>query len=182
MGENNTINEVMRKLQDFAGMVTLSDYGLATNYPHPADDFLNSMWDRAQSLSETQAASVRDAVDIELAAKLMRYSKRLAVLALREKNQVRIQYGLNALSLDDDQLDIRDVLRAVVLHYDVCQRHAFNFRELFDVGFRLATSSRRDEVGFQFLHGPDYGKSLEALAYSLVDTDQGPLYVDHLFD
>lgn len=173
--------QVKRCLDEFGNSVRLNNYDLSTPFPNHADIMLDATWALVADLSERDANVIREAVNRELAAKLLGYSRRMAVYGLRSGEEKYVLFGLYATSLDGDVLDIRDVFRAVVLHFDVCRKHGFAFAELFERGVRLATERRQDLLASQFLRGPNYTKSLKAMKYSVADTTDGTIYVDELF-
>jgi hypothetical protein len=178
---NPITEQFLQNIQKFANSVASEKYDLESPIPSRADRVLQTTWPLLDELSDADVNDIREVIDIDLAGKLLAYSRRAAVMGLREGADEAVRFGLYAVSLDADLLDIRDVFRAVVLHFDVCRRHCLDFTMLFEMGLRFSTERRRNQLAGQFLSGPNYTKSLKTMKYTVVDTDYGPTYVDGLF-
>jgi hypothetical protein len=176
-----TPNKLFQKLKEFQEVVSLGDYDLTAPFPHEADKLVDGIETLVNGMAAPDIASLREIVDRDLAEKLLAYSRRAAVRALREKSEQRLLDGMVASAIDQDLLDIRDVFRAWVLHYDACKRTNFTFEVLFDRATRHSTESRKRQLANQFLRGPAYTKSIKTMKFALLEDEAEPIYIDQLF-
>jgi hypothetical protein len=177
----STLHSIINSLASFSRSVVFEELSFDTPIPGPMDSSLSTIWPLIESLSNLELDAVRKTIDLEVAAKLLGYAERMAVIALRRQDLLAVMHGLYALSLDEDILDGRDILRAGVLFVDVCERYNNNPSIVFKDGLRFATLRRRDLLLETLLNGPPYMRNLKAMKLRVAESNDGLRYIDDLF-
>jgi hypothetical protein len=103
------------------------------------------------------------------------YSERMASLAVRERNQELLVFGLIALGLDGWRFDWRENIMILSLHYDAAKRIGAKSELLFAKAAALL-NERVANALHSFIGRPAADKSLEAMGYIAAADDQGFRY------
>ncbi len=183
MEARSTYEGYLTILEKFDRSVTLKEYDFFKSHELPflleVEEDLSVWMPRFESFDEQARKRIREMVSLELAAKFLTFSLRIATFSIRTSNLEFILSGALALVVDDDLLDFRDVLRVTCVLYDAgvrlkCKPDAFLQRAA-----AVATPMRSSLLRENFLGGPDYMKSIRSMGFEAVDGPDG-FYYKHI--
>jgi hypothetical protein len=123
---------------------------------------------------------VRGQIRLELTAKLIALSLRMASNAVQSRCFDFVGAGARALVLDDDVADSRDILLCLAVLHDAGSRLKGDMTSVLCEVSKLATTQRGSVIE-SFLNGPDYMKSLTSMGVDLIGSSHGPGYKVRLF-
>ena len=144
-------------------------------WPLPGEEGVIDLLSELEFANERDWNSIRSHLDVEIAARLLTLSLRMATLAVREKHTAYLPTAATALILDRDLLDARDVLRATCVLWDAAHRVGTSIAPTLKQAAIRATPLR-SRVLTSFLEGPDYMKSLRSMGFEAVSGPEGFLY------
>jgi hypothetical protein len=106
---------------------------------------------------------------------LLAYSRRMASLVVRERNEELLLLGLLALGVDGWRFDFRDNLPNLALHYDAARRIGVDPEPIFERAAAMLYGKAADGLR-TFLRRSAYDKSLEVMAFEVGADDDGFRY------
>ena len=124
----------------------------------------------ANPIAEDDLNAIRDRIDLDLGAKLIAFSLRMASAAVKQESHDFITAGAAALTLDNDEIDDRDIYVVMAVLHDAGSRLDLAMEDVFRLAATHATS-RRQAVLNGFNSGPDYMKSLSSMGVQIQDDD-----------
>jgi hypothetical protein len=102
---------------------------------------------------------------------LGRFGARSSVVALRERSPERLRVGLIAKALADTNLDPRDLMVGVAVHFVVAQQLGLTPTEVFDEAASYAGAGTADVLR---AFGRRTDVTLSAFGWQRIDTPDGP--------
>ena len=133
--------------------------------PQPRDTDITKLLQDWVKLDKSVRKKAAQKILEEQRFTLLAYSERMASLAVRERNQDMITFGLLALGIDGWRGDWRDNAVIISLHYDAAQRLNINPKEIFEKVAALLPEKPAAALR-SFLHRSVDDRTLEAMGYS----------------
>lgn len=104
---------------------------------------------------------------------LGQYGHQSAAVALRERWPERLRIGLIAIALEDTNVDARDLMIGVALHYHVAQQLGLTPTEVFDEAASYAAADTADVLR---TFGRRTDVTLKVFGWHQIDTPDGPAF------
>ena len=130
----------------------------------------------AERTTEQDSNQIRERINLNLSAKLVAFSLRMASSALHSRASEFIEAGVLALTLDKDEIDDRDVYIALAVLNDAGSRLGLAMDDIFRSATTHATSRRRSVIENGFVEGPAYMRSLSSMGVTLQESPDGLVY------
>lgn len=169
-------------LTTFSQECITEEYGLPFETMRRIETQLVDALPAVLTLTERESRKIRDAVDLQLAVLLSRFSRRMANAAVTLSDEALVRIALVAISLDQDLLDERDLYRTGALILDCCGRIGCTPEVLYSDCLTAASENRKALLVRQLQTAPGYMRSLRAMKFSVVQSESQFKYVDQMFE
>src|SRR5688572_30627389 len=120
------INQCIASLENFNNEHSFPTYNMHNCWKlrelTQAESELACCLPSVDSLTQRDWSDVRTRVDLDLAAKLVAFSMRMAATAVSTGDEGFLKAGVLALVLDNDELDPRDVYTVLAILHDASTR------------------------------------------------------------
>ncbi|MEO6420467.1 MAG: hypothetical protein ABIP39_13710 [Polyangiaceae bacterium] len=140
--------------------------------PNARDELCEPLTKIYAAASEAERAEVRAAGTEEQLRLLLPFADRMAILAVRSKDDARITSGLIAHAVEDFRWDARENLRSLSLLFRSGEKLGIDAAARFREAARLASPSSRK----YFVDFADDPKSPEVMGFREVDGPDGFTY------
>ncbi|MCL1799490.1 MAG: hypothetical protein FWG23_07120 [Eggerthellaceae bacterium] len=134
------------------------------------DKRINEVMHYCDTMSKEERKEARSSITIDIAQLLLCFGARMATYSLRLSEEKCLTYGLSAIDMAFEVLDIRDIWVVLVLYCDVQKRSGFSLDGIFDRGGEFTHELKN------FIHRKDEFKTLECMGYSL-EVDENDLLI-----
>jgi hypothetical protein len=156
----------------------LGDLDLSDPVRRPLDDELGSLCQRFASGDLLSRSRLRDSASMGDFYRLLSFSRRSAVFAMRDRSTEHVINGLAAVSMiEPSRIDFRDALGALSLLHHAARSIGADVEDLFGRAASLADPKMSELIVGFLKRSEDQRDIRKSFGYSVVETKGGPGFV-----